>query len=214
MAGTLGRLAGNRLILGVGIGYLRGEFEILGVPYSDRAVATESWVESVRTPPHGFSVVNGPEPTPIWIGGNSLKAIRRAALFGDGWHPLWMPPEKYGAARQTILDIRAEHHIAGEFTFSFSAGMSGLASEPSQGWPAPTPRAPVGSEFRYAPAPWVAPDGRPRLVGSPDDLIADLQSLSDAGVEHITMRFGANDPALLERFAREVMPGFSRSAPT
>jgi alkanesulfonate monooxygenase SsuD/methylene tetrahydromethanopterin reductase-like flavin-dependent oxidoreductase (luciferase family) len=210
MAGTLGRLAGNRLILGVGIGYLRGEFEVLGVPYPDRARATESWVDAVRTPPAGFSVVDGPSPAPIWIGGNSPQAVRRAALFGDGWHPLWMPPEKYGAARQTILDVRAEHRLTGEFTFSFSAGMTGFAAAPPGGWPAPPPRAPVGSEFRYAPAAWSAPDGRPRLVGSPDDVITDLQSLSDAGVEHITLRFGDNDPAQLERFAREIMPAFPR----
>jgi alkanesulfonate monooxygenase SsuD/methylene tetrahydromethanopterin reductase-like flavin-dependent oxidoreductase (luciferase family) len=69
----------------------------------------------------------------------------------------------------------------------------------------------LGSEFRYAPAAWSASDGRPGLVGSPDDMIADLRSLADAGVEHITMRFASNDPAPLERFARDVMPAFSAS---
>ena len=67
----------------------------------------------------------------------------------------------------------------------------------------------MGSEFRYAPAAWSAPGGRPGLVGSPDDMIADVRSLAEAGVEHITMRFGSNDTAPLERFARDVMPAFS-----
>jgi hypothetical protein len=40
-------------------------------------------------------------------------------------------------------------------------------------------------------------------------MIADLRSLADAGVEHITMRFGSTDPGALERFARDVMPAFS-----
>jgi alkanesulfonate monooxygenase SsuD/methylene tetrahydromethanopterin reductase-like flavin-dependent oxidoreductase (luciferase family) len=66
----------------------------------------------------------------------------------------------------------------------------------------------VGSEFRYAPEPWVAPDGRPRLTGTPDELTADLRQLADAGVDHVTLRFGTTDLAPLERFAREVMPAF------
>src|SRR5262249_22229009 len=169
MAGTLGRLAGNRIILGIGIGYLRGEFEILGLPYDHRAAVTESWVEAVRTPPAGYSVVDAPDPAPIWIGGNSPQAVRRAAIFGDGWHPVWMAPGIYRQARQRILDIRREHRLAGEFTFSFSAGMTGFASAPPGGWPPPPPRPPLGSEFRYAPAAWSAPGGRPGLVGSPDE---------------------------------------------
>ena len=55
----------------------------------------------------------------------------------------------------------------------------------------------------------MAPDGRPRLVGSPDDLIGDLQLLADAGVDHVTLRFGTVDPEPLERFAAEVLPAFT-----
>ena len=70
-------------------------------------------------------------------------------------------------------------------------------------------RAPAGSEFRYAPAAWTAPDGRPRLVGTPDELIADLRLLADAGVDHVTLRFATIDPSPVARFAREVMPAFA-----
>jgi alkanesulfonate monooxygenase SsuD/methylene tetrahydromethanopterin reductase-like flavin-dependent oxidoreductase (luciferase family) len=209
MAGTLGRLAGDRLVLGVGIGYLRGEFEVLGAAYDDRASDTEEWVRAVRTPPAGFSVVDAPAPVPIWIGGNSAKAVRRAALLGDGWHPLWLPAEDYAAARQRILEIRRDAGIEGEFTFSFSAGFTQFADRPAGGWPPPMERAPEGSEFRYAPAAWTAPDGRPRLVGSPDDLVDDLRLLSDAGVDHVTLRFGTSDPAPMARFARDVMPALT-----
>ena len=55
----------------------------------------------------------------------------------------------------------------------------------------------------------MAPDGRPRLVGSPDDLIGDLRLLQDAGVDHVTLRFGTVDLAPYERFAAEVMPAFA-----
>jgi hypothetical protein len=46
-------------------------------------------------------------------------------------------------------------------------------------------------------------------VGSPDDLVGDLRLLADAGVDHVTLRFGTADPAPLARFAHEVMPAFA-----
>jgi len=209
IAGTLGRLAGDRLVLGVGIGYLRGEFEVLGATYDERASVTEDWVRTLRRPPTGYSVVDAPSPVPIWMGGNSARAVERAALLGDGWHPLWLPPDRYATARRRILAIREERGTTGAFTFSFSAGMTRFADEPDGGWPPPAERAPPGSEFRYAPAAWTAPGGRPGLVGSPDDLVADLSQLAAAGVDHITLRFGTTDTAPLERFARDVMPAFA-----
>jgi alkanesulfonate monooxygenase SsuD/methylene tetrahydromethanopterin reductase-like flavin-dependent oxidoreductase (luciferase family) len=51
-------------------------------------------------------------------------------------------------------------------------------------------------------------NGRPGLVGTPDQLISDLRDLAEAGVEHITLRFGQVTTASLERFAQEVMPAF------
>ncbi len=208
MAGTLGRLAGDRLVLGVGIGYVRGEFEVLGADYDARAVTTENWIRQVRTSPAGYSVVDTPTPVPIWVGGNSPRAVRRAALLGDGWHPLWLPAGDYAVAREQILAIRRDAGIEAPFTFSFSAGLTQFAEEPTSGWPPPRERAPEGSEFRYAPAAWTAPDGRPRLVGSPDDLIGDLRLLADAGVDQVTLRFGTTDPAPMARFAQDVMPAF------
>ena len=208
MAGTLGRLAGDRLILGVGIGYLRGEFDVLGADYDARAAETEAWIDRVRNPPDGFSVVDAPTPVPIWIGGNNPKALRRAALLGDGWHPLWLPAEDYAIAREEILTTREDAGLTAPFTFSFSAGFTQFAQQPAGGWPPPRERAPTGSEFRYAPAAWTAPDGRPRLVGSPDDLIGDLRLLADAGVDQVTLRFGTTDSAPLTRFARDVLPAF------
>jgi alkanesulfonate monooxygenase SsuD/methylene tetrahydromethanopterin reductase-like flavin-dependent oxidoreductase (luciferase family) len=83
-----------------------------------------------------------------------------------------------------------------------------LDADPGE-WPPPPERAPVGSEFRYAPGPWVAPDGRPRLVGTPDQLVGDLRLLEAAGVEHVVLRFGTTGTAPLERFARDVAPAFA-----
>jgi alkanesulfonate monooxygenase SsuD/methylene tetrahydromethanopterin reductase-like flavin-dependent oxidoreductase (luciferase family) len=209
MAGTLGRLAGDRLVLGLGVGYLRGEFDVLGADYRGRAATTERWIRELRRPPDGFTVVQARAPVPVWVGGNSAHARRRAALLGDGWHPLWLPADDYAQAREEILAIRSGAGIDTPFTFSFSAAATRFADEADGGWPAPPARAPVGSEFRYAPAAWSAPGGRPRLVGSPEELIGDLRLLEGAGVDHVTLRFGTTDVGPLERFARDVMPAFT-----
>jgi alkanesulfonate monooxygenase SsuD/methylene tetrahydromethanopterin reductase-like flavin-dependent oxidoreductase (luciferase family) len=209
-AATMATLGGGRLVLGIGIGYLKGEFEVLGVDYETRAARTEAWLAEFRSPPEGYSVTVPPEPVPLWVAGNRRRAWTRAALLGDGWHPLWMPPEEYRAAREEITRVREEAGVGERpFTFSFSAGATRLTDRPSNGWAAPPPRAPEGSEFRYAPEPWIRADGRPGLCGTPDDLISDLRSLEAAGVEHVTLRFGTTKIAPLERFASEVAPAFS-----
>ncbi len=209
MLGTLARLAGDRLVLGVGIGYLRGEFDVLGVDgYEQRAEVTEEWIRALRAPPEGYHVVTAPSPVPVWVGGNARGARRRAAILGDGWHPLWMPDTEYRAARKEILALRAERGLDTPFTFSYSCGATKLLDADPGTWPTPPPRAPHGSEFRYAPAAWTAPDGRPRLVGTPAQMIGDLRLLADAGVDHAVLRFGHAPAAQLERFAAEVAPAF------
>jgi alkanesulfonate monooxygenase SsuD/methylene tetrahydromethanopterin reductase-like flavin-dependent oxidoreductase (luciferase family) len=210
MVGTLGRLGGDRVVLGVGVGYLRGEFDVLGLDnYDRRGAVTDAFLQAVRTVPEGYHVPTPPSPVPVWVGGNSRAAWRRAALLGDGWHPLWMPDTAYREAREGIEALRTEHGLGGPFTFSFSCGMTALLDADPAEWPPPPERAPRGSEFRYAPAAWVAPDGRPRLVGTPDQMASDLRLLERAGVEHVVLRFGLVGTAPLERFAREVAPAFA-----
>jgi probable F420-dependent oxidoreductase len=101
---SLDVLSGGRVILGVAAGYLRGEFEALGVPFDERNELTDEALDAIRraltesgvvqTGRH-FSVVGNsmlPRPIqqphpPIWVGGNSRQAIRRAVERGDGWIP-------------------------------------------------------------------------------------------------------------------------------
>lgn len=213
VAGTLGRLAGDRLVLGVGVGYLRGEFDALGAgPYEDRGRLTDEFLHAVRVPAPGLSVVQAPSPVPLWVGGNGAAARRRAALLGDGWHPLWMPDDRYAAARREILELRTSAGIDTPFTFSYSCGRTRVLDSDPGDWPAPPPRAPEGSEFRYAPQAWTDVSRRPRLMGTPEQCIGDLRLLEAAGVEHLTLRFGDGGIAQLERFAREVAPAFRRGA--
>jgi probable F420-dependent oxidoreductase len=105
MTAAIDQLSGGRFILGVGVGWAKQEFEALGLPFERRgAMANEyldvikrCWTsevashrgrfvafEDVRTTPRP---VRSPHP-PIWVGGASDAALRRAVRHGDGWHPI------------------------------------------------------------------------------------------------------------------------------
>lgn len=101
--GTLDRVSNGRLILGVGVGSLKEEFDLLGVPFEDRGPRGDDALRalraslSVREPAyHGeFYSFDGmivdpcavQDRVPIWIGGRTLRSLRRAVTRADGWAP-------------------------------------------------------------------------------------------------------------------------------
>lgn len=106
-AATLQVLSDHRLILGVGVGYQKAEFEALGIEYRERGALMDEALETialawtggavVRQGRHFNAVGNEPRPVPsppppIWIGGASDKALERAARSGDGWIPHFSVP--------------------------------------------------------------------------------------------------------------------------
>lgn len=100
---TIDHLTGGRLELGIGVGWLREEFEALGVPWGRRGARTNEYIQAMRALwdrddvsfEGEFVSFKGmscnPKPTrgrvPIIVGGNSRPAIRRAGQFGDGYFP-------------------------------------------------------------------------------------------------------------------------------
>ena len=105
---SLDVLSGGRMIVGVGAGYLASEFAALGVDFDERNDLTDEAITTMRAAWTGESVaVAGrhfeatgntmlPRPAqpggpPIWIGGNSKRAIRRAVELADGWMPMPSP---------------------------------------------------------------------------------------------------------------------------
>lgn len=109
---TLQNLSGGRVLLGVAAGYLRPEFAALGVDFDRRnelladsiGVMRQVWREDGVALEHADYTARGvtqlphPTPVPIWIGGNSTRAMRTAVELGDGWSPFPNPP---GASRAT-----------------------------------------------------------------------------------------------------------------
>jgi len=103
---TIDVLSKGRVTLGVGVGWMREEFEALGAPdFERRGAVTDEYIRVFKTlwteSPASFSgrfyrfdalhcrpqPVQKPHP-PIWVGGHSKAALRRAARLGDGWHPV------------------------------------------------------------------------------------------------------------------------------
>jgi len=95
MAANLNDLSGGRLVLGVGVGWARQEFDALGVAFRDRGRLTDEHLIAIRAAWADDQDYRSGQ-IPIWIGGNSDAAIGRAVRLGDAWHPLrftpgWLP---------------------------------------------------------------------------------------------------------------------------
>lgn len=105
LATNVDRLSGGRFVLGVGVGWARQEFEALGVDFARRGAITDDYLAAIRAfwagevvsyagPFVTFTDVHtGPRPLaaphpPIWVGGASDAALRRAVRHGDAWHPI------------------------------------------------------------------------------------------------------------------------------
>ncbi|MFD8274752.1 LLM class flavin-dependent oxidoreductase [Streptomyces flaveolus] len=85
MAANLHQLSGGRFVLGAGVGWARQEFEALGVPFTARGRLTDECLGILR---EARDAGRQEGDVPVWIGGHSEAALRRAARFGDAWHPL------------------------------------------------------------------------------------------------------------------------------
>jgi len=131
-AASLDVLSGGRLILGVAAGYLESEFAALGADYVGRdATADQSLIAIVRAWSGEPVTMEGdgyrardnvmlPRPLqrphpPLWIGGNSKRAIRRAVAHGDGWVPFPNPPALARHSRTAVLVSPAD--LAGRIAY-------------------------------------------------------------------------------------------------
>ncbi len=120
---TVQEIAGGRFMFGVGVGWLTGEFDALGVPFDERvdrfleaiAVLRAAWAGGeVRHEGRHFAV-SGVQVTarrtdvPLILGGNTHRALRRAAQLGDGWFSSGTPPlDEAVRLRDELLRLRRE----------------------------------------------------------------------------------------------------------
>jgi probable F420-dependent oxidoreductase len=142
-AATLQLLSGGRFRLGVGVGWHEDEFRFLGVGFEDRGARADESLRLIRALWDGDTSFYGdywrfedatfgplPEPRPpIWVGGASRRAQRRAREHGDVWHPNAVDAEEIRALKETWPEgrivLRLREFDAASLRDLASAGMDG-----------------------------------------------------------------------------------------
>jgi probable F420-dependent oxidoreductase len=214
---TIDVLSKGRVTVGVGVGWLREEFEALGSPDFDRrgTVSDEYlrifktlWTESPASFTGEFHRFEGlrclPQPMqkphpPIWVGGHSRAALRRAAKLGDGWHPVGAnpavalaPSELSGLLDELRRMTEAEGRDPSGLTVSFKA-------------PIYDAERPVSAS---------AADRRP-FTGPADRVMEDIAVYAKLGVSELIFDFRSESLTQsldrMERFGAEIMARSSAS---
>ena len=207
---TIDVLSKGRVTVGVGVGWMREEFEALGAAdFDKRGAASDEYInifkkcwtedpvsfegefysfKKLRCVPHP---VQKPHP-PIWIGGHSKPALRRVARLGNGWHPVGataaspLPPEEF---QSLMFELERMVEAEGRDFDEISISLKAPSYDPD-----------------------VTPEGQGRLLftGSPELIAEDIRSYKNMGVEEVIFDF--RSPPLsqtvenMEHFMKEVVP--------
>ena len=213
MLASIDVLSKGRLILGCGVGWMREEFEAIGAAsFEKRGAVADEYIGAFKelwtseNPRFEgkycrFSdlwflpkPVQRPHP-PIWIGGESPAALRRAARLGDGWYPIGNNPRfpvgTLDELRESIGRLRR---------YAEEAGRDGSEIDVA-----------YNSSFYDDRRALLTGDGRRRLfTGTPEQIAEDISSFEDMGVRHLMLNFPGETMERtldhMERFAVEVRP--------
>ncbi|WP_406109393.1 TIGR03619 family F420-dependent LLM class oxidoreductase [Streptomyces sp. NBC_01003] len=184
LAANIDQLNDAGFILGAGVGWSAAEYRALGVPFEERGAITDEYLAAIRAAwaqdPCTFEghyvsyegIRTAPAPAaaqlPVWVGGDSPAALRRAARLGEGWHP-FMP---------TLEGLRAKLPVV--------AAEAEKAGRPT---PSLVPRLQIALGER--------PDteDRPLGHGSVDQVRADLLALAGLGATHVLFDTYPGGPA-------------------
>ena len=209
MLASLDVLSNGRVIVGLGVGWMKEEFENLNAPaYEERGKVTDEYIRAFRelwssdNPKFSgkhcqFSnIVFLPKPVqkpgiPIWIGGHSKQALRRAGELGDGWHPIGGVP----TIPLEPEDVKKD--------FALLAGYAQKAGRDPKSIRVALKGSLFDKEKKI--------DGRRRrFMGTAEEIAGDIRDYGAAGVD--TMIFDVRRPSInetlerMEWMANEVFP--------
>lgn len=167
---TIDSLSHGRIMLGVGIGWNKKEFDLIGSDFKNRTRTIAQNLDIMRKMWSGKFINQGyscePMPLsengpPILIGGQSKGAISRVASMGNGWHPVGISAKEYEIGIQNITSIEKRDYVW-SLRINFAANKK---IEPT----------------------YTGTDGgsRLRLVGSMDNIISKIQEYERIGLEHL-----------------------------
>ena len=213
MLATIDVLSKGRLIVGCGVGWMREEFEAIGAPpYDKRGAVSDEYIRAFKelwtsdNPTfHGkycsfANVAFAPKPVqkphpPIWVGGESPVALRRAGRLADAWYPIGSNPRFPVATPAQFAD--------------YAASIKQYAKEAG--------RQSSAVDFAYS-ANWfndqeaqTLPDGQRRpLTGTPQQIADDVKRYADLGVRHMMVNLQGDTLTQtferMQRFADRIMP--------
>jgi probable F420-dependent oxidoreductase len=208
MLACLDVLSGGRLICGVGVGWLEKEFQVLQASFKDRGPVSDEYLEMFKilwTEDHpefhgkyyefdGITMYPKPvqQPSiPIWVGGHSRRAIRRAIRYGEAWHPTRQTPD---FVRQHVPYLRRESERLGRAPEQLLISLKRALHFTDIG---------------------LSGDGRSgsgnALIGTTREVIDDVRRCQDIGIEQLTFDYRTKSVdemlRIIEHFAAEVVPG-------
>jgi probable F420-dependent oxidoreductase len=199
MLSSLDVLSNGRVIVGLGVGWMKEEFDNLQAPpYQDRGKVTDEYIKAFRelwtSDSPSFSgkycsfsnVVFLPKPVqkptiPIWIGGHSKQALRRAGQLGDGWHPIGGVPTiplEPNDVKKDIETLAVHARKAGRDPKTIRVALKGSLFDKEK-----------KIEGR-----------RRRFMGSAEEIASDIRDYRAAGVD--TMIFDVRRPSATETLER------------
>jgi probable F420-dependent oxidoreductase len=212
MLATVDVLSGGRLTVGIGAGWLEAEFDAVAAPpFAARGRVTDEYIRAFRAlwseAEPSFAgdrirfdgILFEPKPVqrpgpPIWVGGESGPALRRAARLGDAWYPI-------GSNNRHLLDTLRRYRVAVERLRRFAAD---AARDPAE----------IALAYRVKrygrDLPDSSSDGERRLFsGDTAEIAADFRALRELGVSAVDIDFERSDAAAsiaaMRRFKEEVV---------
>ncbi len=200
MLSTIDVLSGGRLVLGIGAGWMKEEFEAIQAPdFAERGKVTDEYIKAFielwSNPKPKFAgkhvrfdhILLEPKPVqkphpPIWVGGESGPALRRTAQLGDAWYPIGTNPanplDSLARFKAQVARLRKMTHEAGRKPDAVGLTLRVTAYGES--------------------VPAKAGDGERRLfAGKPAEIAADIKALRDVGVSHLDIGFGGTSVAAM-----------------